>query len=208
MLIQIITIAVLLFAFILVFRRTGLITNRIAALTGALGLGLLAATEIYSFAYFHLMHGDAADITVANYSRNCAYLFFLAAILYLLTEQDKRGRSLCLQIVAGIISVLAIVLIFIGVITGDPQVLYYSALVMMVLCVLSAVFLIVKGNRDARLFAFSVIIVCVLDSIHRLLIIFCHTWYQADIALLFYPVVYLLIGFSLYRLEEEPKADG
>jgi len=205
MLIQIITIAVLLFAFVLVLRGTGLITNRIAALTGALGLGLLAATEIYSFAYFYLMHGNAADITVANYSRNCAYLFFLAAILYLL--QNKRGRSLCLQIVAGIISVLAIVLIFIGVITGDPRVLYYSALVMMVLCVLSAVYLIIKGRKDAKLFALFIIFMCVLDSVHRLLIIYCYTWYQANIALLFYPVVYLLIGISLYRLEEEVKAD-
>jgi len=203
---KLVIIAALLGACALALKGAGSTGKRIATLTGALGLGLFAVTEVFAFAYLTLLHGSELDITVANYSRNCAYLFFLAALLYLVPESAKGRKPL--QVVASGLSALAIVFILMGVVLNNPELLYYSALLMMVLSVASAIYLIITGNRGVRLFAASVIAMSILDSIHRLLIIFDPGWYWHDITLLLYPVAYLFIGFALLTLREEATDNG
>lgn len=91
---RILIIAALLFSCSRAFAAAVKSGDRGALLTAALGMGTFAVNEIYVFAYIYLLRGDASDITVANYSRNCAYLFFIAAVLLLLPGAGKALRNL------------------------------------------------------------------------------------------------------------------
>jgi len=209
-------IAYLLYACVLAFK--GARRGGEAVLAGALGLGLIAVNEVYLFSYLYLLQGDAADITVANYARNCAYLFFLAVLMYMLPKA-ARGRNVLL-IGATAVSAAAMLGILYGVVANNPESLYYSALTMMVLSVLCAVYLLIAGRKAARPFAVSVIALSVLDTAYRLLTIplFALGWHWRDIVVSFYPAVYLLIGFALICLygglgkgpvlKDAEKADG
>lgn len=166
----------------------------------ALGLGTFAVNEIYVFAYIYLLKGSAEDVTVGNYSRNCVYLFFIAAVFFLL---PKIGKAL--RICVSILSAGAAFLIFTGVVTDNAKMLYYSALTLMLLCVLSAAVLLKTGGKDAKILALSIIAVSVLDSANRLLLLYNPGWHWRDIVLAFYPAVYLIIGAASMRLKPSGK---
>jgi hypothetical protein len=203
---KIVIIVHLLFACSLVFKEAG---NRVTMLIGALGLGLLAVNEVFLFAYIHLFNGSTLDITVANYSRNCAYLFFLAALLSLLPPALKWKKVN--QIGANGLSAAVIILIFYGVLTDQANLLYYAAITMMVLCTASALLLLAGKNRNATLFAISIIIACVLDAAYHIFSLLNNlnlSWYWQDIVMSLYPAVYLFIGFALIRLKEEEADNG
>ncbi|GHV13858.1 hypothetical protein FACS1894219_09220 [Clostridia bacterium] len=151
----------------------------------ALGLGTFAVNELYSFAYIYLLQGGASDITVGNYSRNCAYLFWMAAVFSLLPSFNKVLRTVVSTLSAG-----AILLVFYGVVAGN------SALAVALLCILPAVYLTVKGDKTAKAFGLAVIAAGVLDSANRLMILFDPGLHWRDIILAFYPAVYLALGFA------------
>jgi hypothetical protein len=202
---KLITIATLLYACCLPFWGRGKAGGRVA-LTGVLGLGLLAVNEVFSLAYIYLLHGDAADITVRNYSQNCAYLFFMAVVLYSLPE-SVRGKRI-LQISVNTLSVISMCCIFYGDIAGNAKLLYYPALLMMILCVWCATYLLISGTRYAKPFAVWVIAACALDSLNRVLIIFDLGWQWHDLVLSLYPIANLFIGFALTRLREGATDNG
>ena len=178
-------------------------------LTGALGLGTFAVNEIFLLAYIYLLKGAPSDITIGNYSRNCAYLFFMAVVLSLIESPAKR----MLRIRISMFSFAATAVILYAVITNDPRLLYDSALALVILCVLPTIRLLfhsykIKKLKSARIFAYSILAVSVLDSLNRLLIIYSPGWYWRDIILAFYPTVYLMIGFSLTALRKEAADNG
>jgi len=198
-----VTLAVLVYICVHAFRGALSGGDSNAALTGALGLGTLAVSEVYAFCYIYLQHGSARDITLGNYSRNCAYLFFIASLICLIPDTLKSGRLL--RISANALSPISILLIFYGVITGNPHLLYYSALLMMVLCVLPAVVLLISGEKKAKAFSLAIITLSILDSLNRLLIIFDPGWHWRDMIIALYPAVYLFAGFALPQLKMEEQ---
>ena len=170
-----------------------------ALLAGALGLGAFAVFEIYSFAYIYLYGGSPADLTVGNYTRNCAYLFFMAAALYLIPPVFKAHKAI--RAVLGVGSSVALGFIFYAIIASNYPLLAYSALAITVLCLLSAVVLI----KHSRLFAISIIVVCLLGTASRLLLMTDYNmgWHLRDTLISLYPAAYLLIGYALTRLRKE-----
>ncbi|MCL2013944.1 MAG: hypothetical protein FWG69_03035 [Oscillospiraceae bacterium] len=196
---RIIMIFVLFYACFRAFAGVAATGSHDAILTGSLGLGVLAINEVYALCYIYLLKGSAADITVSNYSRNCAYLFFAAALVLMIPDTMKSKKAL--RVIVNILSPSAILMIFYGVIANDPRILYSSALLIVTLCILPAVILLITGGRDTKLFSGSIISISVLDTLGRLSIIYGESSYWRDINLSLYPVVYLLIGISLLRIE-------
>ena len=194
---RLLTIAALIFAVSRAFTGAAGRGGDGAALAGALGLGLLAAGEVYTFCHIYLLGGMAEDITVGNYSRNCAYIFFLSAVLYLLSKTLKWAKR-----AAGGLSAAAILCIFYGVVADNAAVLYYAALVMMVLCGLACVYALIIGNRETKAFALSLLALCLLDSANRLLILFNPGWLWRDIVVAPYPLAYIFISAGLLKLRE------
>ncbi|MDR1465150.1 MAG: hypothetical protein LBJ11_07630 [Oscillospiraceae bacterium] len=179
--------------------KTGVTDTLLAA---ALGLATFAVNELYSFAYIYLLRGSAMDMTVGNYSRNCAYLFFTAAVFSLFPSFHKIPR-----ISVSALSATAILLIFYGVVAGNSTLLYYSALAVVLLCILPTVYLIIKGNRPAKAFGLAILAIGILDSANRLLILFDPGWHWRDMALAFYPVMYLLLCFTALRFTSREGGD-
>ncbi|MCL2222303.1 MAG: hypothetical protein FWC20_08355 [Oscillospiraceae bacterium] len=204
---RLVIIVYLLYACVLVWRGAAG-GGRETVFTGALGLGLFAVREIYHLVYVYLLGGYSGDITVGNYIRNCAYLFFMAALLCSISPTVK-GKKI-IQIGASALSAGAIFCILYGVLSGNPYLLYYSALAMVVMAVLSAVCLLITRERKAKTFAWSVIAVCALDTIYRLLTLpaFAPGWHWRDIAVSFYPAAYMLLAFALIRLREGAVSNG
>jgi hypothetical protein len=197
---RIIIIAALLLSCFPVFREAVKSKGGII-LAGALGLGLLAVNEVYSFAYIYLGQGGAEDITVSNFSRPCAYLFFILAVTSLYPSFMKTGKGLKTGV--GIVSTIAALIIFYGVIANQPSFLYYSALAIAILCALSAVFLLFGSVRNHKIFACSILAVCLLDSANRLLIIYTPGWLWRDIVIALYPTAYLWFGAVLLSLKKK-----
>jgi len=195
---RLIVIAALLFCCV---RAFGGANGGGAALAGALGLGVFAVNEVYAFAYIYLLGGNAGDVTVANISRNCAYLFFLTATLRLIPRAPKFLRA-----VLSALSSVAMLLIFYGVIADIHAILYYPALGIMVLCTGFAVYLLIRGDKPARIFAGSVIAVGLIDSLNRILVIFDFGHHWRDVVLSLFPPAYLLICFALIGLKREEEA--
>ena len=192
---RLVIIAALLFCSSCVFtgaaKRGG-----IPLLSGALGLGLLAVSELYTFAYIYLLQGESIDITVSNYIRPCAYLFIMLTVL----EQLSSKRVNILRKLLSALSIAALLLIFYSVIANNLVLLSYSALSIAALCILSAVFLLLKSKR---LFALSVIAFCLLDIANRLMVLYPPGWLWHDMVLVFYPPVYLWLGWALLKGGEE-----
>ena len=171
-----------------------------AVLIGALGLGLFAVNEIYLLAHIYLLGGNARELTVANFARNCAYLFFMAAILSL-SPADARWKK-HITAAMNILSTAAIIIILYGIVADNPYVLYYSALILVSLSIWSALCLLLHKAQKTKPLAYAVIAVCVIDTANLLMYIFTPAWHWHDIVVSLYPVVYLLLGFSLFHLRE------
>lgn len=204
---RLIIIAALLFSCVRAFAGAG---QRGAVLAGALGLSAFAVFEIYSLAYIYLLNGSPADITVSNYTRNCAYLFFMAAVGYLAPPVFKAYKTIR-AILNAVVSAVTI-LIFYAVIADHYPLLAYSVLTITLMCLLSAVLLfcqLCRGEQcsSVRLFAGAIIMFCLLDTAYRLLIMFGGTGYLRDVITAFKPAAYLLIGCALTRLKTPGSAE-
>ena len=204
-------IANLLYSAVLVFTHAISLGDRDALFTGALGLGTLAVNEVYSFAYIYILHGSPIDITVGNYSRNCAALFFIVAVLFLVLPPMKLEKAL--RVVVSVFSSAAAMLIIFAIIVGNSDMLYYSALTIVCLCVLLSVYLLcqsfkIKQLGTAKAFSCSIIALSILDTVNRILIIFRPGLYLSDIIHSLYPLVYLWIGFGLINLRKGEGGDG
>jgi hypothetical protein len=198
---KIVIIAALLFTCSRVFAGAVKRGGESPLLAGALGLGLLLVSEVYSFAYIYLLKGGAEDITVSNYSRPCAYLFFLLALLSLM----KNAKAL--RMAASVIATAAMGVIFYAVIADRPLLLYNSALSVAILCVLPAVCLLVQA-KEAKAIACSILALCGLDIVNRLLILFDPGWHWHDMAVVLYPVVYIWIGRAMLGLRRIDAAES
>ncbi|MCL2112100.1 MAG: hypothetical protein FWH32_07650 [Clostridiales bacterium] len=171
----------------------------VALLEGALALGLIAVNEVFYFAYIYLLEGSHTDLTVAFYSRVCAYMFFMATFMVLLPDREKRKNRF--EDVASVVSGIMVAVILYAVIVDNGGLLYLTVLLLTVLCAVPALYLLSKGGD--KLFILSVLGLIFLDLVRRLVLAFSPDdfgghWY--DITMSFYPVIHLLIGFSLVRI--------
>jgi hypothetical protein len=165
----------------------------IPLLAGALGLGLLVVSELYTFAYIYLLQGESIDITVSNYSRPCAYLFFMLTLTQLAHFKQRK----ILRIVINALSAVLIILIFYAVVADSLVLLNFSTLFIAFLCILPAIFLLIKSKC---MFACSVIVFCCLDIANRLMVLYPPGWLWHDMVFVFYPPVYLWLGWTLLKL--------
>jgi len=194
---RLVIIAALLFVCSCVFTGAAK-QGGIPLLTGALGLGLLAVSEIYTFAYIYLLQGENIDITVSNYSRPCAYLFFMLTLTQLLHLKQRK----ILRIVISTVAAVLIISIFYAVVADNLVLLNYSTLFIAVLCILPAIFLLIKSKS---MFACSVVVLCCLDIAHRLMVLYQPQGLWQDF-IVFYPLIYLWLGWAL--LKEGGRENG
>ena len=169
---------------------------------GAFGLGTLAVNEVYSLVYLYVWRGDSADITVAHFNRNCALLFFIAALLALLRGTEKRVSVI--KFGAGVISCVPVALIFYAILINYPPLLYRPALINVVLCISLSVCVFFQNPRSnaSRAFACSVSAICALESAYRLMIIYNAGPLWRDFVDSFYPLAYIFLGLALLCMRE------
>ena len=169
----------------------------IPLLAGALGLGLLAVSELYTFAYIYLLQGESIDITVSNYSRPCAYLFFMLTLTQLLHIKHRKIPRIVISTMAAVL----VILIFYAVVTDNLVLLNYATLLIAVLCILPAILLLINTKS---MFACSVIVLCCLDIAHRLMVLYQpQGLWQGFIV--FYPLIYLWLGWALLKDSDKLK---
>lgn len=173
-----------------------------AVLAGVLGLGMLAASEVYTFCHIYLLGGGAEDITVAHYSRPCAYLFFITAVLPGLLSRKVFQRTV------GVVASVSVLSVFAAVIANAPVLLGYADLLLAAVCILPAIVLLTVGGREGKGFALSLIALCVVDSANRLLILMGSGQLWRDIAVSLYPIAYILICTGLRRLGKTEGRGG
>ena len=171
-----------------------------AFIAGTLGLSLLFVFELYTFAYIYLYGGEHTDITINNYIRNCVYIFFIVAISYLTPPVFKAHR-----VIRGLISIItscAVFFIFYAVLTYNQILIAYSALTIKAFCLIAATVLFrrIKRGHPVRLFSFSVRIMCFLEAVEQLLVMYGNIWNLRDIIISFYPLMYILIGYALVNI--------
>jgi hypothetical protein len=204
---DIITVCVLLVVCVRVFKGTSKAAGG-SFFAGAFGLGTFAVNEVYSFFYLYIFRGNEADITVAHFNRNCAFLFFIAALLLLLRGDEKLISAIKYGV--GSVSSITAVVIFYAVLIDNPDLLYYPALVNLLLCTALTVYVFFQAPRGnvVRAFACSIAAVYLLESAHRLMIIYPVSPLWHDIAVSLYPLAYIFFGLTLLRLGEGGESSG
>ena len=201
MAIYVITVCVLLLVCVRVFMGAAGAGNS-PFYAGAFGLCALAVSEVYAILYIYVWQGNPADITVAQFNRNCALMFFVAGLLALLRGTKKRVAVIKLG--AGAISCVPPALVFYAILIDYPPLLYRPSLVNVVLCVSLSVYIFFQTPRNNanRAFACSVSAMVLLESAYRLLIIYNAVYLWRDLVDSLYPLVYVYLGINLLRMRE------
>ena len=199
---RLIIIVVLLFSCSRVF-SVEIFKQGSALLAGALGLGVLVIFELFSFAYIYLYSGEHTDITISIYTRNCAYLFFLTAVIILIPPVFKSYKTI--RFATCIFASFSIAIIIYAIIINSSILLVYSTISIKILCFIAATVLYFKEkkNNPVRLFTISVRVICFLEMAEQLLILYGNIWNLRDIIISFYPVVYFLIGYALVCIRSD-----
>jgi len=198
-----ITVAVLIYICIIVFRVMIKTEGSGAVLTGTLALCSYAVYEVYSFAYIFIYQGGVTDITIGYYSRSCAALFLATTSMAIIKSPKIRRNRF--NIAYNLILTAVIIFTLLAVITVDIQLLLSSLLTILFLCVLPAAYILirsVKVNRFKayRLFASMVIAISMLDAAGRVIKFYDLQPIFLDIIFTLYLPVYILLGLTIFRL--------
>ncbi|MCL2088862.1 MAG: hypothetical protein FWH14_05225 [Oscillospiraceae bacterium] len=173
-------------------------------LTATLGLVTITVFEIFSFAYIYLWEGSLSDITIGNYTRDCAYLFFIAALSIPFSGIFRK--------VLGIVSAFAAVFALCSVVIAERWFMFSSSAVLMLLCLFCAAAswyhsLKNPGLKQTGAFACAVIAICLLEIAKFLLIRLFSVEVLYGMVISLYPAIYLLLGMTLVSLPAR-KPDG
>ena len=169
-------------------------------LAGILGLCAFAIYEIYIFAYIYLFRGDFNDLTINNYTRSCAYLFFLIATINLIPPILKSYKII--RATVGVITSIAIGMIFYAIVSNNYLILTLSTVAVTTLCFIASIILFFhnKNGKAERLFSVAVIIIYLLGAANQILLFANIGGSLLDSVISFYPGAYFLLGYALVRL--------
>ena len=206
---DIIIIAVLIYACYIALAETVRHSDGSALLIGTLALNAFAINEIYLFAYRYLLKANIADITVADFSRSCAYLFLISAIVLLVRFPKKIEKPLNTAI--GFVSGMATLLIIYDIAANNGASLHYFKHLIVTICFSLAVFLLIQSFKIESLnrawgFALSVMAMCVIDTLYRSIYIFnIPAPYLQNVVISLFSLIYLSIALSLLKLKNASR---
>jgi hypothetical protein len=210
---QLVSISVLIYACSRVFAGAAVKTESCSPsrrdydriVIGMLGLVTMTVSKIYEFCYIYLLRGYTSDITISTFSRNCAFLFFIAALINIRNETKNHPSSRLSNavlrgsdtLIISILSVISVLFTLYAVVSDNITMLLFSSSALLLIVLVLAVILLQKGCRHIKAFAASIIALSLLEATNRLFIYYHVDGSLLNMVLALYPVVYLFICYSL-----------